>query len=295
MQCIKPVEKQPEIKPEERSRLYEFTKFAESLNKVAKGYREDKEIVTVNSKEKKPKKTYKLGGERITDEVLDNRIIDYIKKHQPCNLVWDKKTGTFPEKFLNHLKIYNNARVRRHLIRLADEKKILRNRGEFSGIGRAPFTYTVIEDNTELTPAEMVEILEKSEKKNKTKEEFEKEIKINNEKALQQIKNTRKLQKTTEDLKEIEEYMDFMEDREQEEEDMRVRDTAIEVLSPERSKKRQIKRKCKKCGNSLLPMNTRDDSLTSKSLTIETDNPVDYWHCITCAESYFKEEEVLAA
>jgi hypothetical protein len=68
------------------------------------------------------KKQYKLGGERIADEVLDQRIIDYVEKHQPCNLVWDKKTGTFPEDFLNSLKFYGNTKIRKHLIEL--EKKV---------------------------------------------------------------------------------------------------------------------------------------------------------------------------
>lgn len=284
LQGVKPVVEQPRTQ-EKQSGLYNFTEFAESLNKVTENHKEDKEKKTEPEKpvlsyrkEKSEYKEVKKKGvkEQVNIEEIKERILSFIRitgvTPLPYSSGISSKNGKIlREKLYIHLRTKNTLWIKRAIEELIKEGKLIKSEDPASKNKRS-FVYSLLENNTKIE-----------------------EIKSNNSKALQQIKNTRKLQKITADLKEIEEYMDFMEDREQEEEDMRVRDTAIEVLSPERGKKRQIKRKCKKCGNSLLPMNTRDDSLTSKSLTIETDNPVDYWHCITCAESYFKEEEVLAA
>ncbi len=106
------------------------------------------------------KRRYRNRGERITDEDLKNKIIDYIKIHQPCTFIMNKKTGNFPEDFLNSINFYNNSRIRELLIKLTEEKRVSRTREKQGNQGRTPFVYTV----------------------------NNKELKVNNEKALELLK-----------------------------------------------------------------------------------------------------------
>lgn len=208
-------------------------------------------IFSEEKKEKKPKKQYKLGGERIADEVLGQRIIDYIKKHQPCNLVWDKKTGTFPEDFLNSLKFYGNTKIRKHLIELEEKGLIFRERPSQKGsecrTGRKPYIYSIRDE------------------------------KPDNTKALSYFK---------ENLKEDKEQ----EEEEEEEEDVLRADTRIDVPSPERRPKREIKLKCSRCGGQLFKKNTAEENY----MDIESrflDMPVEiYYQCLNCGR-VFKEKE----
>jgi len=201
------------------------------------------------------KKQYKLGGERIADEVLDQRIIDYIKKHQPCNLVWDKKTGTFPEDFLNSLKFYGNTKIRKHLIELDEKGLIFRERPSQKGsecrTGRKPYIYSIRDE------------------------------KPDNTKALSYFK---------EKLKESEE--------EEDEEDMFRGETAIEVPSPERRPRREIKRKCLKCGGQLWKRNTKEDNYLDSESRFMDGLKEFYYQCFQCGsifkEKEFKEEAIAA-
>lgn len=210
-------------------------------------------IFSEDKKEKKPKKQYKLGGERISDDVLDQRIIDYITINQPCSLVWDKKTGTFPEDFLNSLKFYGSTKVRQHLINLEKRGLIFRERpsqkGSKSGTGRKPYIYSIPKKQSE-----------------------------NNQKALSYFKE-----------KLVEEY-------EEDDEDVIRGETAIEVPSPERRPRREIKRKCLKCGGQLWKRYTEEDNyLDPEARFLDFPNQV-YYQCINCG-SIFKEknEEAKAA
>lgn len=285
---------QKQEKTEEQPGLYEFTKFAEKLSQVAGDYKEatiNSEMVTqkppvLHRKEKNGYKevTNKGFPPRVTLEQIKERLLSFVAEQGVTPLPYSSGISSVEgreirEKLYEHLGTKATLSIKLGIEELIKEGKLIKTADTKLKNGRS-FIYSL--------PGN------KEDSKNTGSSE---EVKSNNEKALEGIKNIRKQKKTLKDLKDMENYIDFKEElrEEEEDEDMGVRDTAIEVLSPERSKKRLIKRKCKKCGNSLLPMNTKDDSLTSKSLTIETDESVDYWHCIICGRSYFEEEEVLTA
>lgn len=98
------------------------------------------------------------------------------------------------------------------------------------------------------------------------------ELKANNEKALEVFKQQ------------------IIEEEEEEEEDVLRADTRINVPSPERRPRREIKRKCLKCGGQLWKRNTAEDNyLDSESRFIDNLEEV-YYQCFQCG-SIFKEKE----
>lgn len=268
-------QKKEQEKSEEQSGLYEFTKFAEKLSRVTEDYREDKERkseikydcigcgkktsnsericsdtckeIVENALQKPipaPEKRYRNRGERISEEDLKEKILNYIQLHQPCILIMNKKTGNFPEELLNFINYYNNSKIRKCLISLTEEKRVTRTREKQGNQGRTPFVYCV-----------------RNEK-----------VKPDNSKALEYFKEK------------IEE--------EEDEEDM------LDVPSPERGPRREIKRKCLKCGGQLWKRNTKEDNYLDSESRFMDGLKEFYYQCFQCGsifkEKEFKEEAIAA-
>lgn len=78
---------------------------------------------------------------------------------------------------------------------------------------------------------------------------------------------------------------------EEEEEDMLRGETAIDVPSPERSPRREIRRKCPKCGGQLWKRNSaEDDYMDAESRFLELPKEI-YYQCFQCG-SIIKEKEI---
>lgn len=238
------------------------------------------EVTEIKKPVAKPLLKYKkyTAEDRLNQEEI---LYNYIKENEPCPIPYFTNPGCATEPIL---KIHKNLvallgtgeSVKIALYSLVDKKRVEKGKSGKLCIYKVNENEKKIID---LTPQEVKEVIQEGVKENNSKalDRFKKKIK-ERDKPLQIFKE------------EIEEEIEDIY-RERGDEGVIRADTIIEVPSPERCPKKEIKLKCLKCGGQLFEKNTAEENyMDIESRFLDLPNEIRY-QCLSCGR-IFKEKEV---
>lgn len=218
---------------------------------------------------------------------LEEELFNYIKKYEPCQVPYyvnPNHTAEATKKIHKDLiELLGNA----DNIKIAVKALLSKKRVEKGNRGTALIYKTIQEDTQKQKPPAP------SPQKSKVKENNSKALKFFKEKAKKIKKEEEKfgLAAIYEDEEDIIESLDDLKELAiGKKGKMRERDESIEILSPERGPKREIKRKCPTCQGQLFLKNTKEDNyFDCESMFVNLPEKT-YYECIQSGHTFSLEE-----